>query len=254
MSDRPYNTEAELCTAFAEVARAAGLVVYPEVEGWDLVLVGPEGVQIGIQAKLGASWLLLHQATEPRMRYPDHRAILVPTVSHKFRALAGRLGLLVYCDSTIRLATRWGDKMRFPTHAGAGKRGRLELPSVVPVNVVAGSPSPRSLTPWREGMLLVCAALEAQGRVSGRQVKRAGLRVSSLTMRNWLRRTGWTRSRHAGAIYERGREALPDAGWEEEKRALWMARGHVLGPFEDDAEEIPDGLEAQSALELQEAS
>jgi hypothetical protein len=250
MSNSAYATEAALCTAFTEAARRSGFVVYPEVLGWDLVLVGVGGVQIGVQAKMLASWRVLWQATGPGVIYPDHRAVLVPRMPYEFRDLAHRLGLITYEDVDIQLVThQHGRKIELPRHAGAGGAHRLPLPSVVPESVVAGAPSPRQLTRWREAVLLISAALDAHGRVSGRQVTQAGLRVSNLTSRGWLKRTGWTRGRLSGGLYERGGNAIPDEGWKAEKHAIWLARGHELAPIED-ASEAMETPATQTQMEV----
>jgi hypothetical protein len=242
-SDHKYVTEVELCAAFAAVARDLGFMVYPEVEGWDLVLVDASGYQVGVQAKLQASWLVLWQALQVGSSgNPDTRALLVPNPPHKFSHLAQHMGVRVFSGATIRIGpnqcpTRkladwvWSPK-RMDLGATAGPR--IRLPSIVASSVVAGAPSPRSLTRWREAVLLICGALEARGRVSGQQVKQLGLRVSALTARGWLVRVGWTPGRRHGGIYQHGGQPLPDVGWSDEKHAIWMARGHELEPIEEE--------------------
>ena len=88
-------TEAELCAMFRSAAEADGWIVYPEVDGWDLVLVwsgdapvpeGGTGVkkgdQVAVEAKLRANVGAIQQAvTRSTYRYrgqPDFRAVLAP--------------------------------------------------------------------------------------------------------------------------------------------------------------------------------
>lgn len=236
---RKWKSEAELCAALAAAATRAGMVSYPEVDGWDLVLVATDGTQIGIQAKLRATWAVLEQATRPTATGPQIRAVLVPIAPWRFRSLAGRLALRVFTgDDTqslqqLRLEPRfWYDSRTRVRYAvpviGEEEERLLHLPCVVPTSVVAGSPSPRTLSSWRESVLLVCALLRRDGSITGSEVKAAGLRASALARRGWLDRIGMTASQPSYGIYAPGPSPLPDVGWEAERDAIWQVRGHEM--------------------------
>jgi len=48
-SETKYEIEAAMCSAFTKWANAQGWVVYPETEGWDMLLVNRvDGSQIGV--------------------------------------------------------------------------------------------------------------------------------------------------------------------------------------------------------------
>ena len=101
--EKAYATEAELVAAFcalidpARWARnpsdAPRWTQYHETAGWDLLLVNPDGVQIGIEAKLSLNPKVLDQALPGRWgeeRGPDYRAVLVPAdgLQHHMTAIA----------------------------------------------------------------------------------------------------------------------------------------------------------------------
>ena len=64
MKSKPFASEADLCAAFlAWAARTApGVACYAEWAGWDILLVYPEGFQLGIQAKLRLNAEVIGQA------------------------------------------------------------------------------------------------------------------------------------------------------------------------------------------------
>lgn len=235
-----YSRESDLCADFAEVARAAGWIVYPEIDHWDLVLVAEDGFQVGVQAKLQAGWMVLWQATQPSPEKPDRRAILVPKVDHRFRNLAHRFGVHVFEASTIECARRWSNdgalaRATLERHPDPPlmpqyqvPRRRLALPSIVAASVVAGSPCPRRLTPWRESALLLCALLQRKERVTASEIRLAGLKPSNLVQRNHVVRVGWTEGKPREGLYARGSAEPLDLGWERERDEIWALRGAVF--------------------------
>lgn len=135
MKSDGFNTEAELCDAFVEAAALDGWDAYPEVDGYDVVLVWngskvidhvarrryadepadvpiPVGYQVGVDAKLRAHIDVLDQAAsrydndpfhdyapggkwEVIRKSPDEHAVLVPEASAAFCSVARRLKLRV---------------------------------------------------------------------------------------------------------------------------------------------------------------
>lgn len=65
MKEKRFATEAELCAAFvAWVAREnPDIRCFAEWCGWDILVVFPEGWQLGIQAKLRLNAEVITQAT-----------------------------------------------------------------------------------------------------------------------------------------------------------------------------------------------
>lgn len=119
----PYTSEAELCLAFAAECRQHGWTIYPESQGWDMLLVRGK-TQVGVQAKLQANIQVLLQALPDVIREglskptrgPQYRLVLVGGfVGRTFRAqcanrsefvsLAKHLRLLVACPGWFSLDT-----------------------------------------------------------------------------------------------------------------------------------------------------
>lgn len=197
-----YATEAALCAAFIEYARAAGWVVYPETAGFDLLLVRPEGdahagVQLGIQAKLTLNAKVAAQILPYVSAYgggddgPDFHAVLVGSIG----GATGIAELLHRCGvATIAPASAYSYAYGFawPLQPGAEAQQhwqtygdsdtvwsdwnpakRCALPSMVPT-VAAGVPCPVQLTPWKINALRVLATLARDGSITPSQIKKIG--------------------------------------------------------------------------------
>ncbi len=130
-------SEVDLCDRLREWAERLGFEVFPEVKGWDMVLVLPAGVapaglqpprsryapppihlvqpgqQVGIHAKLRASCELLAQAMAPARRwrtgtsYPHLPFVAAPRPGEGFCALARRLGIGVIDTDPQARRPRW---------------------------------------------------------------------------------------------------------------------------------------------------
>ncbi|MFA6168718.1 MAG: hypothetical protein WC700_18995, partial [Gemmatimonadaceae bacterium] len=185
-------TEADLCTAFMDVMRAADWTCYPEQGGWDVLCVRRR-VQIGVQAKLVANQHVLMQALpdlpvtifrgRKKEAGPTYRAVLVgqytgrtPQLQHQTRSafgtLARHLRLLVFdCRRGDRVQMA-DDQMLATWHSHPGGRsgdyttgivwnhyrwrtGNVWTPPFVPTHA-AGVPSPQTVSPW------VIAALDLE--------------------------------------------------------------------------------------------
>jgi len=175
-----YAAEAEMCTAFCEWARKQGWVPYPEWDGWDILLVGVDGVQIGVQAKLQYNLKLLDQVTPGGYeavdaRGPDFRAVLLPHYTSE--SLLNALGIsLIYAVSNHRVPLFHPEL----THQGYrawhywNPKHRVKLPDYVP-DVQPGASGPVQLTEWKIRALRVAATLEVRGFITRADFKRYGV-------------------------------------------------------------------------------
>jgi hypothetical protein len=189
-----YATEADLCAAFIAWA-SPHVQCYAEWAGWDILLVYPDGYQLGIQAKLRLNAEVIRQAAPDSYeteRGPDFRGILVPTVN-PLSGVAYRLGLVVFhpwYDGKFRPALD-GRDIRHPVWSGEdlwtdwnpGKRH--ELPPV-PTDAIAGSPCPITLTPWKLAAIDVLAELQITGTITTKRMRALGVSPSRWLSSRWL--------------------------------------------------------------------
>ena len=216
-------TEADLCDRIRAWAEEAGFEVYPEVQGWDLVLVARMdrsidrldvrmGEQVGVHAKLRANCEVLAQALPPRwaeVSYPDFGVVAAPTAGRGFLHVARHLGIGVVelRGARPRLTVQ-------PRRVDA--RQPLVLPSFASRVIRAGTPSPRQLSAWREKALTFLRWARANdGQIGLADLKRHGI------ARNWAQAwLVWTgeRGRDRRTLIYRltdNPQALPDHGYED---------------------------------------
>jgi hypothetical protein len=181
---------------------------YAETEGWDILLVRvKDGFQIGIQAKLALNIAVINQCLEYGQSAcevgPDCRALLVPAGSgQSFQAICHYIGLTII--SVLPEQTRIEPKLpglntRSPTspwHEWCPIK-RHPLPTYVP-DVVAGSPSPVRLTPWKIKALKIAALMEVRGCVA-----RSDFKYLGLDPRRWTARDGWLLASSEGYVPRR---------------------------------------------------
>lgn len=244
-----FRSEAELCRAFARLAEGDGWDVWPEVGGWDLVLVAtastrtktlsphakrapklvsiPEGSQVGIEAKLAPSVQQVHQARQ-RMQLrqrPDFGVLLVPHVPLRlsrrtapvvdlWRDLAGALGLTLHtmgADDTRSIAS-------LVLREAAPEQ--LPLPPVKARLDDAGTPNPRAVTDWRVRALRLILRGEAQGGYLTRQ----DFVAERVAMARWVTRRWIVSDGLAGRVtryrLDPTAPGYPLRGWESEAAAL----------------------------------
>lgn len=200
-----YATEADLCAAFiAWVKTEAGKyrhgsktpkwTPYAETAGWDILLVGEDGTQIGIQAKLKFNMKVLSQCVPSCWDHwhdsgPDYRAVLVPDRDGEHANICAALGLMLFYPQH-----GWGPVEFSPglsmEHANGGwhywsPHKRHELPEFVP-DVVAGASGPVQLTKWKIAALRIVATLELRGHVT-----RQDFRHYQVDPRRWTGPGGW---------------------------------------------------------------
>lgn len=191
-----FKTEADLCSAFlAWVARRHPAVrAYAEWAGWDILLVYPEGWQLGIQAKLRLNAEVIGQAAPNAYGFdddhdgPDYRAVLVPGVN-PLSGLAARVGLVVFRPG-------YGDvflpDLTPPSWPHQGERWldwnpatRHDLPPS-PTDSIAGSPCPVTLSTWKLGALAVLAELKVRGTITTKRMRALGVNPSRWLSGCWL--------------------------------------------------------------------
>lgn len=241
-------TEVELCERVREWAERIGFVVYPEVDGWDLVLVPEKAVrldmthdvdpghQVGVHAKLRANCDVLAQAM-PRRRHrrPHIPLVAVPRPGPGFREVARALGIGVI-DTEPARRYRWqktnpGRHQHDPVVCGwpvkVGTDSPLVLPPIASLAIQAGSPSPRVLSDWRVKAIRFVAWARAEGSFTIADLERQGIG------RHWAER--WGDFLETRAVVRRGRPVrinvysltdrpvLPDRGYEDVAAELLAA-------------------------------
>lgn len=204
-----FATEADLCAAFTAWAqRSSGeydfgvqtpkWTPYAETEGWDILLVGSDGAQIGIQAKLKFNLKVLDQTVPDcwsawHQTGPDYRAVLVPEASG-YERLCAALGIVMfYCSGPHYGRNPGGFDFAPGLNLERGNGGwhywnpekRHPLPRFVP-DVVAGASGPVQLTKWKIAALRIVARLEIHGYVTRRD-----FREVLVDIRRWIGPNGW---------------------------------------------------------------
>jgi hypothetical protein len=199
---KAFATEADLCAAFILWLGKDHPEVrcYAEWAGWDILIVHPEGWQLGVQAKLRLNAEVIGQAAPDDYTFhfdhkgPDFRAVLVPT-TNPLSEIASRLGLEVFRPYVLGFApslnhrAEWIDWNPGERHALPGG----------PTDSVAGSPCPVSLTAWKLAALQVLAELEVRGVITAKRIKAIGIDPGRWTTYRWLepaeKRGDWVRAK-----------------------------------------------------------
>lgn len=186
-----FKTEAALCAAFIEWAKPQGVTCYAEWWGWDILVVYPDGLQLGIQAKLRLNAEVIGQALPSHYGWdcegpgPEFRAVLVPEPS-PLAGLAAMLGLVVFRHYA------WDRSFEPDLRAHArdpwldwNPARRLDLPPVA-TDSVAGSPCPVTLTHWKLAALDVLAELALKGAITTKRMREIGVHPGRWTTYRWL--------------------------------------------------------------------
>lgn len=180
-----FASEADLCTTFMVWARQNRFVCYPETCGWDILLVDPNGIQTGIQAKLRLSAHVIAQASPTLYDWsdtgPTHRAILVPETG-ELEFVCHRLGITVLHPRRYQPSSWCREPGPHPMEFEQIPSNQFDwhpakqhdLPEHVP-DVAAGVPSPIQLTKWKIAALKVYALLERQGFITRKQIMQHGI-------------------------------------------------------------------------------
>ncbi len=190
--------EEELCAEFKDVVEGLNWVVYPETAGWDLLLVGPEGLQVGVEAKLRGNVDVLAQAVgsdawpgEGR-KGPDYRAVLVPQASSAFDTIARLLHVVVFDAQDIHKPyfAMFLRGLSDYNHYMCWRPSRACWMPPVPINVPAGVPSPASISPWKVAAVQLCLRLRQRGFVTSRDFSEFKIAFSPAWRNNWLQAWG----------------------------------------------------------------
>lgn len=210
---KKFASEAELCADFiAWVKASAGTfslgiktptwTAYPETAGWDILLVGEDGTQIGLQAKMRFNLKVLDQALPGGWESwheegPDYRALLVPDADSMADNLCAALGLGLFRQSAYGYGrgfaeTQFRPGLSLENHNGGwhfwNPARRHKLPAFVP-DVVAGASGPVQLTKWKVAALRIVARLELAGFVTKQDFREIGI-----DPRRWVGPAGWLRA------------------------------------------------------------
>lgn len=247
MTPRP-RTEAELCDALVLVAGDDGWDVYPEVEGWDLLLVWngtrkdpnfwprrtdftptPVGYQIAVEAKLRGNCDVIVEALDrARYRRPDEVAVLVPEAGKAFSSLCSRLGLRVFTlDHCVSRRKLYGADTRVEIDPCGATAAELEhsAPRRLPLPAVAlqgsgGCAAPRTMSKWRVGALRLCTLLAERGHLTSADFKAHGVTQQRWLDARWIRRDGSVGRLARYVAGPRLHENGPAIGYEAERVAL----------------------------------
>lgn len=189
-----FDTEAAMCAVFCDWVKRQGWTPYAEWGGFDVLLVHPDGTQIGVQAKLRFNLKVLDQILPEdyeavRDCGPDFRAVLVPSYAGVSEKLLSALGIKVIVHRGYGLRVDFSPRIdRFTPYERWhfwNPLRRVELPPYVP-DVVAGASGPVQLTEWKIAALRVVALLDLRGYVT-----RADFRCYGIDPRRWLSFDHW---------------------------------------------------------------
>lgn len=184
-----WDSEAQLCDAFASWARKGGCgrepwTVYPETGGFDLLLVNKTGHQLGIEAKLSMNPRVCVQSLPSLYaggEGPDWRGILVPKINGDLAELMKIHGVVIFTPALTHYRSTqdfnpwlYKSDCNFNPWFDWNPVKRCALPEMVP-DVAAGVPSPVRMTQWKEAALKVLAHIEAHGFITAKQVKSYGV-------------------------------------------------------------------------------
>lgn len=214
-----WDSEAALCEAF-RLWLPKEWVVYPETNGWDMLLVHREGGwQIGVEAKLSLNAKVLVQAME-RPGYlngcgPDFRAVLVGKIVAENLTIAKAMGLTVIAPKYVsrpdygrgwtkegphlpqfhpqlpeaerlaRIGDWWSDWGDHQDWFDRFPSDRLKLPEYVP-EVAAGVPCPIILSDWKIKAMRVCIWVEKHQTITRPIFKKLGIDPSRWMTGHWL--------------------------------------------------------------------
>lgn len=203
--DPRYATEEALCADFidwlkTEAGKFRGGVQIPnwtpyaETAGWDILLVGADGTQIGVQAKLKFNMKVLAQSLPEAWGHwhdtgPDYRAVLIPEWDSQAENICAALGLVLIGHTGARYHRDFRPCMSMQnSHTGWhywSPHKRCKLPEFVP-DVPAGASGPVQLTKWKIAALRIVATLQVRGFVTRQDFRHYGV-----DPRRWTGPGGW---------------------------------------------------------------
>lgn len=254
-------SEAVLCDEFIEIAEDEGWAAFPEVAGWDIVLVwrGPsvdlspdltirEGDQFAIEAKTSCRVKALAQCLDRinRSPRPDFVGVLVPSISDDYKRVARALGISMFGLDLLSPVIKDRPLKQFmrqivPRAGRTDGNKRLWLPPIAG-NVQAGSSSPSPLSKWRVQALKICAILRDRGYLMTADFRAAGIGISTWRDK-WIERDGNVEgTRYAKYVGKFDSSSFPDKGWEDERDEIVELCGlDTVKGFEDGDKESEEG-------------
>lgn len=193
--EEPFESEAEMIECWLKTlseSRGSGKdwTVYPETEGWDLLLVHKDGYQVGLEAKLSLNAHVVEQALKDHnSRWctsgPDYRGVIVPSnkIQHHLEVICEALGIGI-CRARRRERSTYyhldlpNEDERWSNHGWHSwlPQERCAVPDYVP-DVSAGHKSPIQLTSWKIKAIKLMIILERRGHVTRADMK--ALQISS---------------------------------------------------------------------------
>lgn len=209
--------EAELCAVFIrEFNEQPGWTCYPETGGFDVLVAHEDGRQIGVEAKLQLNAKVADQILPGEQWHswgrggPDHRLVIVRSITEANAGIAKMLGMLGVHVWAPRVTHRIKERVPFeyedcaefdvhgklwmseeaakpPMHEKYGHswlawfdwnpEQRIVLPEFPP-SVPAGVPAPVQMTPWKMAAIRVLARLRVQGYITAKQIVAEGVSPS----------------------------------------------------------------------------
>ncbi len=225
-----FASEAELCQTFIKQIPKTW-TAYAESCGFDILLVGPNGEQIGIEAKMKLNADVMRQIMEhasgAKSEGPDYRAVLIPWgCTSGLVSVCDYIGITVIemRDKDMYLEERkpfgkdhhytalhikkfkpdlpdpkriyWG--VRDEWHDFAPVK-QCKLPDYIP-DVRAGRSAPVQLTEWKVKAIKICCILEKTGYVT-----RGDFDMLKLDHRRWMiSQMGWLQAGETRGQYVAG--------------------------------------------------
>jgi len=212
-----FNTEAELCDAFIHFVNKNGWTVYPEQNGWDMLLVKND-IQIGIQAKIRPNIDVLYQTLPPYIimpvngtetkKGPNFRAVLTQGVYVEFRTICRSLRIIAISPRHIRAdgtIEDWDGGWLIEENLNEAYRWKPMkqewLPDIVPMHK-CGVASPTTLSKWSQSALKAFAYLEENKTITSKKIKEYGINSQLLVQLKYIKPTIDKDGRHT--LYIKG--------------------------------------------------
>ena len=241
MTDRHQYTEKEsaICDKFTELATKEGWTVYPECEGWDMLLVWEKddsgipidsqsplvtvkrGEQIGIQAKARPNFVVIKQCIEYKRKKnrPHRTAVLVPKTVDGFLETCHAAGISVFTPNMKPIVL--ASEIKQGAYEKRPEGLEIWTPHIVP-DLPAGVAGPQQLTKWKQGALILCYHLRNRGYITSNDFREHNIDITLWRRNNWIKREGDAVHMKGGYGQKVARYVLgtnidtdfPDIGWE----------------------------------------
>lgn len=184
-----WKSESELCQSLIDACRAQGWACYAETFGFDILLVSPAGTRLGIEAKLQPNAKVIDQAREHTRRNKKaahYVVVVVPHAAPRFYQACNALniGVLVLEPGVAQVDILKG--LSLATDCVARSTVTLKPLPAVCVDMPAGVPSPRSITPWKLAAVRFCMDHLGSDAITAAMFVAAGLDHRRWVKSKWL--------------------------------------------------------------------